>query len=106
MNKYLNAYLELLREIEIVGTEKPFLSKNMNNNLVMLHELVDKATPKKVSCPKGYRGYRYTRYYCPTCRKTLENSQYQYCKHCGQAIKYPNFKKENDKIVLDWSEDE
>lgn len=89
MNKYLNAYLELLREIEIVGTEKPFLSKNMNNNLVILHELVDMVTPQKPLLTKSRLSD--CEPVCPVCSNVVMRG-YKHCQYCGQR--------------LDWSEDE
>lgn len=71
----------------------------------VLQELVEKKTPKFIKCPKGWQGTRYTRYYCPSCNKTLELAEYPFCKRCGQALKYPKTRVEDNKHVLDWSDE-
>lgn len=69
------------------------------------HYLKDKATPRFVSCPKGYQGVRYTRYYCPNCKKAMRRYD-KFCYYCGQAVKYPKevYDKPNNKWVLEWSD--
>ncbi len=70
-------------------------------------EALEKQIEKFVDCPKGFRGVRDTRYYCPTC-KALTRQREAFCHKCGQSVKYPKevYDKENNRIVLDWSEEE
>lgn len=70
-----------------------------------LQELVDKAKPKFVLCPKGFQGMRYTRYYCPNCKKSVRNDD-ECCHKCGQNIKFPKIKVTNNKVYLDWSDED
>lgn len=102
MNKYIKAFQRVVLdaiESEIIPTEKiPHVSA--------LRELVEKATPKFISCPKGFQGMRGTRFKCPSCNKMLEFREYTYCKHCGQALKYPKLKNIDNKLVYDWSDEE
>lgn len=63
-----------------------------------LQELVDKATPKKVSKKGAYKTYdedfEYKHYKCPNCNKeivvsgnwVMHYNEVNYCKHCGQKI--------------------
>lgn len=53
-----------------------------NEYLVVLKELVDKATPKK---PHHFVHERYTRYYCPKCSKRLKKS-WSACPICTTMI--------------------
>jgi len=61
---------------------------------------------KMVSCPKGWRGTRDTRYICPCCKKAVRNDE-SYCHKCGQALLFPKqvYDKENNKIWLDFSKE-
>lgn len=79
--------------------------KEYDDNLKLIKELVDKATPKFVNCPKGFQGMRYTRYICPNCNKQVRNDE-KYCHKCGQHIKFPKVKVKDNRCYLDWSEDE
>ena len=67
---------------------------------------LERATPKLVTCPKGFQGYRDTRYYCPNCNKPTKQHE-DFCHKCGQAVKYPKevYVKSENKIILDWSEE-
>ena len=67
---------------------------------------LERATPKFVTCPKGFQGYRDTRYYCPNCNKPTKQHE-DFCHKCGQAVKYPKevYVKSENKILLDWSEE-
>lgn len=105
MNTYKKA-LDYLRMLE--RKENLFFSNQVapQVNCDVLEELVDRETPEYAKCPNGFKGFRYTRFYCPSCNKLLENTNYGYCKHCGQALKYPRVIKKENELVLDWSEDE
>ena len=36
----------------------------------------------------GWKGHRYTRYYCPNCEKPVRNNDC-YCHRCGQNLMFP-----------------
>lgn len=92
MNKYQEA-LNIFCEQNIFNC----ISKDiLNENYLILQELVDKATPKKLV--KEVDG-RWARYFCPCCNKEIESAfdnrivnKWKHCYECGQK--------------LDWSEDE
>ena len=65
-------------------------------------EALEKQVVKFVEC-KGWKGYRDTRYKCPSCKKIIRCG-YEYCSNCGQAVKFPKTKIVDGKIILDWSE--
>lgn len=73
--------------------------------ITMAIEAIEKQIPKFVRCPKGFQGARDTRYYCPACN-SLTRQHETICHKCGQAVKYPKevYVKEENKIILDWSE--
>lgn len=73
----------------------------------MAMKAIKKQIPKFVLCPNGFLGDRYTRYLCPNCGKNTRQRE-SYCHKCGQAVKYPKeiYDRENNRIVLDWSEKE
>lgn len=101
MNKYQDAFEKASLCCLCTDT-----AEEAHEYLDILKELVDKAAPKFIKCPKGWNGNRYTRYYCPSCNKAVELANFSFCKRCGQALKYPKKKLYDNKIVLDWSDEE
>lgn len=67
-------------------------------------EALEKQIPKFVEC-KEWKGIRNTRYKCPYCGKNVRNDE-KYCHKCGQAIKFPKLKKVDNRLELDWSEED
>lgn len=67
--------------------------------------LDSRLTPKTVTCPKGWKGIRDTRFYCPGCKKAVRKGE-AYCHKCGQALIFPveRYDKENNRIWLDFSD--
>nr|DAU73710.1 MAG TPA: Thaumarchaeal output domain 1 [Bacteriophage sp.] len=67
--------------------------------------LAGRLTPKMVTCPKGWKGVRDTRFYCPGCKKAVKKGE-AYCHKCGQALIFPaeRYNKENNRIWLDFSD--
>ena len=67
--------------------------------------LDSRLTPKMVTCPKGWKGVRGTRFYCPGCKKAVKKGE-AYCHKCGQAIVFPiqRYDKENNRIWFDFSD--
>lgn len=65
--------------------------------------LDSRITPKMVTCPKGWKGVRDTRFYCPGCKKAVKKGE-AYCHKCGQALIFPvqRYDKENNRIWLDF----
>lgn len=100
---------EKLAEIEYYGgfEGQKKVAKLYSEAFDMAIEALEKQIEKFVDCPKGFQGMRYTRYYCPTC-KALTRQREAFCHKCGQSVKYPKevYDKENNRIVLDWSEEE
>ena len=66
--------------------------------------LDSRLTSKIVTCPKGWKGVRGTRFYCPGCKKAVKKGE-AYCHKCGQALIFPvqRYDKENNRIWLDFS---
>lgn len=84
--------------------ESNLFYKNRKKYAELAIEALEKQIAKSVEC-KGWKGYRNTRYKCPTCEKIIRYG-YEYCSNCGQAVKFPKTKLVDGKIVLDWSEKE
>lgn len=65
--------------------------------------LAGRLTPKMVTCPKGWKGVRDTRFYCPGCKKAVKKGE-AYCHKCGQALIFPaeRYDKESNRIWLDF----
>lgn len=101
MNKYKEALDNIeyyLCELEGIKTQVGNVHCIYDENLEVLKELVDKATPKKPDYEgDGYddNGQMiYDTWICPNCGKRYEvdYDDYDYCPNCGQA--------------LDWSEED
>ena len=77
------------------------LEESMPNEPLTLDS---RLTPKIVTCPKGWKGVRYTRFHCPGCKKVVKKGE-AYCHKCGQALVFPiqRYDKENNRIWLDLS---
>ncbi len=69
-------------------------AEEANEYLVVLKELVDKATPKKYELKSEMvDGVKWTHAICPNCKEVIDEFEYYpYCPNCGQAI--------------DWSDEE
>lgn len=81
----MNKYQEVL--VNYFKAKKEF-ENEMYNSMELLEELVDKATPRKVTSEMLWVNiYEYN---CPVCEEKVDKTDY-YCSHCGQAI--------------DWSDD-
>lgn len=107
MNKYQEALDEIknITYIQDNGYEQDNVEYWHQEAIDTLQELVDKSKEKFVLCPKGWKGHRYTRYYCPNCKKPVKNDD-SHCHNCGQNIKFPKIEVTNNKAYLDWSEDD
>lgn len=63
-----------------------YLNPKVFEELNIIQELVDKATPKKtIKEPIIRDGYRQYKNYCPICKQELLILG-NYCLHCGQAV--------------------
>ena len=96
VNKGLNIARSYLRNPDAAPTI------TLKNELLTLNS---RLTPKMVTCPKGWQGIRYTRFYCPGCKKVVKKGE-AYCHKCGQALIFPaeRYDKENNRILLDFSD--
>lgn len=84
------------------------------NDLQKCIELLPAAQPEK-EIPRrvrwsGWKGDRYTRYWCPNCEKPVRNDD-DYCHRCGQKIMFPqiSFSKyvpgEKQQTIVTWEDD-
>lgn len=109
MNKYQKALDNLKEPTEEWLSVRLQLPENLKEPILYKHqeeidilqELVDKAKCKFVLCPKGWNGMRYTRYYCPNCKKPVKNDD-ECCHRCGQSIKFPKVNVIDGTAILDW----
>lgn len=93
---------EEINRLEQEGLDKETILNILQEALDMGAEAIEKQIVKFVEC-KGWKGYRDTRYKCPTCKKIIRCG-YEHCSNCGQAVKFPKTKLVDGRIVLDWSE--
>lgn len=95
-----------LNEIEyyggFAGKEKKLAA--VDEACIVACEAIDYRIPKFVEC-KEWKGTRDTRFKCPSCKKFVHNGS-SFCDKCGQAIKFPKLKKVDNRLELDWSEDD
>ena len=96
VNKGLNIARSAMRSPDAIPTLTP-----PNDPLMLAGRL----TPKMVTCPKGWKEVRDTRFYCPGCKKAVKKGE-AYCHKCGQALIFPaeRYDKENNRIWLDFSD--
>ena len=95
MNKYEQAILELethcLQKDDedynfTYGTYIPYVEHREYSNAVkLLKELVERATPKKITQTDKNVEY-YIEYRCPNCESGVEYNEQQFCDVCGQAL--------------------
>lgn len=113
MNKYQEALDNLKEPTDAWSSSQLQMAENFEEPIVYEHqedidtlqELVDLFEEKFVLCPKGWNGHRYTRYYCPNCKKPVKNDD-SHCHNCGQNIKFPKIEVTNNKAYLDWSDED
>ena len=83
MNKYQEA-VDTLRTAPMRFDQD--LYDDHKEEIDLLQELVNKATPKKtIKEPIIKNGYRQYKNYCPICKQELLILG-NYCLHCGQAV--------------------
>ena len=100
LSKDMSVYeIHRLRDKGLSHTE---VTDKIQEAMDMGIEAIEKQIVKFVEC-KGWKGYRDTRYKCPSCKKIIRCG-YEYCSNCGQAVKFPKTKIVDGKIILDWSE--
>ena len=57
----------------------------------------------------GWKGHRYTRYYCPNCEKPVRNDDC-YCHRCGQKMMFPKISfsdyvpGEKQQTIVTWDD--
>ena len=79
MNKYQEALSSILFTLHLRVKPK-ILGNCEDENLEVLQELVDRATPKKPIYESKLSRYGYR---CPICELFVDDD---FCKNCGQAI--------------------
>ena len=79
---------ERLKEIASLEARE---EEQVSNELIEANgksiEAIEKQIDKRVNW-SGWKGYRDTRYFCPTCKKAVKNDD-EYCHRCGQKLMFP-----------------
>lgn len=95
--EFMNNYKEALSSIRFTMhyRVKPMkLGRCEDQNLHILEELVEKATPKKPSEASASELDGYCDWICPTCGRThLNDCPLDYCSYCGQKIDWSDYGK-------------
>ena len=69
----------------------------------------EKEIPKRVRW-SGWKGHRYTRYFCPNCEKPVRNDDC-YCHRCGQKLMFPKISfsdyvpGEKQQTIVTWEDE-
>lgn len=85
MNKYQEA-LEHIIKCDREDCGMSYLSDAYRNDLSVLRELVDKATPNKPIKDRPSKIRYVQTYVCPSCRNSFSGEISRFCYHCGQAL--------------------
>ena len=98
MNKYqetLKFFIKLANRVPLKFANDEFCER-FDKNIVLIKELVDRATPKKPINKTKNSNIRY------------ENCDIVICPHCGKKLKLKSKGKYCDKCggALDWSDEE
>lgn len=103
----LGAIEQIMWERDMAISQLEEIGVSFGEKMDEVKEALEKQIEKFVDCPKGFQGVRNTRYYCPAC-KALTRQCEAFCHKCGQSVKYPKevYDKENNRIALDWGEEE
>lgn len=70
----------------------------------------ERDTPKRVLWT-GWKGYRDTRYKCPSCNKPVRNDD-AYCHRCGQRLMFPKIsftpyvKGQTQQTIVRWDDED
>lgn len=94
MNKYQEA-LDHIIKCDREDSGISYLSDAYRNDILLLKELVDKATPTKAIQKenKDVDGYIYYERVCPNCKKYVDKYA-EYCIFCNQKLDWSD---EDDK---------
>lgn len=79
----MDKYQEALNNVKRVYVESEHYDEE---DIRLLQELVDKATPKKVDKYSRYKDLEPT-YFCPICENIVEKV-HKYCTECGQRLEW------------------
>ena len=79
----LNRYQEALNNVKRVYVESEHYDEE---DIRLLQELVDKATPKKVDKYSRHKDLEPT-CFCPLCENIVEKEQ-KHCPECGQKLDF------------------
>lgn len=101
MSKYTEAMSSIIYTMHFRVKPK-YLGHVEDENMDLMYELAEKATPKKPTEADISEEKSYCCWMCPTCgRVHINDSPLNYCCYCGQAIDWSDYEK-----YLDDSEDD
>ena len=75
---------------------------------IIAFDALEKAIPQRVGF-SGWKGYRDTRFKCPSCKKTVRNDE-TYCHKCGQRLLFPKIsftpyvEGEKQETIITWDD--
>lgn len=77
--------------------------------LIKIQPTIERDVPKRVLWT-GWKGYRDTRYKCPSCKKPVRNDDV-YCHKCGQRLMFPKIgftpyvEGQKQELIVRWDDE-
>lgn len=91
MSKYTEAMSSIIYTMHFRVKPK-YLGHVEDENMDLMYELAEKASPMKPKNKNIDEDVRYTNWYCPRCGEQHRNLYpLNYCSHCGQAIDWSDY---------------
>lgn len=80
-----------------------YLGHSEDENLDLMYELAEKATPMKPKNKFLDQPVRYTNWYCPRCGEQHKNLYpLNYCSNCGQRIDWSDYNHHKKEPYIVW----
>ena len=99
-NEIIQNALDILnKELILLLDENEKANEKIINAHCLAIESLKKTIKKYMPCPKGWKGYRNTRFFCPSCNKILKMDE-KICNNCGQHLNKPRLVNIDNKIEL------